>query len=231
MPILNLPTDYSRPLKQHFAGDIVSFSLNKWEVQEIRKISKETGTTVFMIMLSFWTILLSKLSGLEDIIIGTPVAGRGHPDIENIIGMFVNTLPLRNSINNETSVKEFISQVKAKVLRAFENQEFQYEEIIETIKGKRDISRNPLFDVMFVLQNIKNDGGMFPKSNKEISFSFNPLSSATKKNPLSPLGGDNGFNIFRCWLLQAIIAPVSSSWIRTPTTRIRIRPIMLIRAK
>ncbi|MCP4157762.1 MAG: KR domain-containing protein, partial [bacterium] len=96
LPVLTLPTDYPRPLIQSFEGSIISIALTKEETGKLKKITKENETTLYMTNLSIYTIVLSKLSGQEDIIVGTPTAGRRHADLEKIIGMFVNTLPMRN---------------------------------------------------------------------------------------------------------------------------------------
>ncbi|MCP4152568.1 MAG: non-ribosomal peptide synthetase, partial [bacterium] len=95
LPVLNLPTDYSRPVMQSFEGNRISFMLNKDETHRLKERAKENETTLYMIILSIFTILLSKLSSLQDIIVGTPTAGRRHAGLEKIIGIFVNTLPMR----------------------------------------------------------------------------------------------------------------------------------------
>ena len=110
---------------------------------------------MYMVLLANFNILLSKYSGQEDIIIGSPIAGRNHRDLENIIGMFVNTLAIRSTVNSELSFKEYLKKVKEKTLNAYENQDYQFEELVEKLDINRDLSRNPLFDVMFALQNIE----------------------------------------------------------------------------
>jgi amino acid adenylation domain-containing protein len=103
-----------------------------------------------MVLLSVFNILLSRLSNQEDIIVGTPVAGRRHADLEPIIGMFVNTLALRSHPIGEKTFRQFLSEVKTQTLEAFENQDYQFEELVEQVEVKRDAGRNPLFDVMFL---------------------------------------------------------------------------------
>jgi len=153
IPVLNLPTDFPRPSLQSFEGDRITYSINKEITEGIRRIVKETGTTMYMVLLSGFNILLSKYSGQEDIIIGSPIAGRHHADLDNIIGMFVNTLAMRNYPEGSKTVKEFIEEVKTNALKAYENQDYQFEELVEKIGVKRDLSRNPLFDVMLAMQN------------------------------------------------------------------------------
>ncbi|MCS4473789.1 condensation domain-containing protein [Clostridium botulinum] len=96
IPVLNMPYDYERPAMQSFEGDSVSFEVNEDITLKLRKLTRETGTTMHMVLLSAFNILLSKYSGQEDIVIGTPIAGRPHADLQDIMGMFVNTLALRN---------------------------------------------------------------------------------------------------------------------------------------
>ncbi|MCP4150805.1 MAG: hypothetical protein GY757_23870, partial [bacterium] len=153
LPILNLPTDYPRPENQTFEGDKLSFGLNKNETHSLKKVAKENDITLYMTILSIFTILLSKLSGQEDIIVGTPTAGRRHADLESIIGMFVNTLAIRNYPEGTKTITEYLGEVKENTLQAFENQEYQFEELVDKLSLKRDTGRNPLFDVMFNLLN------------------------------------------------------------------------------
>jgi len=153
IPVLELPTDCARPSLQSFAGSRINFEINKDTTAALKALMLETGATLYMILLSFYTILLSKLGSHEDIVIGTPTAGRRHPDLEKIMGMFVNTLALRNYPSGEKKITDFIGEVKEKTLKAFENQDYQYEDLVEELSITRDASRNPLFDTMFVLQN------------------------------------------------------------------------------
>ncbi len=153
IPILDLPIDYSRPLTQSFEGNCLSFELSSEIVGSLKAISVEAGATLYMVLLSLYNIFLSKISNREDIVIGTPIAGRRHADLENIIGMFVNTLALRNYPSSDKKFIDFLAEVKVRTLKAFENQEYQYEYLVEKLTITRDTSHNPLFDTMFVLQN------------------------------------------------------------------------------
>jgi len=153
IPVLNLPADFPRPLLQSFEGDRIRYSINKEITEGIRRIAKETGTTMYMVLLAGFNILLSKYSGQEDIIVGSPIAGRHHAELEGVIGMFVNTLAMRNYPEGSKTIIEFIEEVKERALKAYENQDYQFEELVEKIGVKRDLSRNPLFDVMLAVQN------------------------------------------------------------------------------
>ena len=163
VPVLNLPTDFPRPLLQGYEGASVGVVLNEKESNEVKRLAGESETTLFMVFLSLYNILLSKLSSQEDIVIGAPIAGRRHTDIEDIIGMFVNTLALRNRPCGEKTFKEFLNEVKHSTLAAYENQEYQFEELVEKVEVNRDTSRNPLFDVMLDLLNQEEYGREFSK--------------------------------------------------------------------
>ncbi|MCP4154308.1 MAG: non-ribosomal peptide synthetase, partial [bacterium] len=153
LPVLNLPTDYPRPEMQSFEGNRSSFALNKNETDSLKETAKKNDVTLYMAIHSIFTILLSKLSGQEDIILGTPTAGRRHADLQNIIGMFVNTLAIRNYPEGEKTFKGYLGEVKENTLNAFENQEYQFEDLVENLSVNRDTGRNPVFDVMLNLLN------------------------------------------------------------------------------
>uniref|UniRef100_UPI0032163CAE amino acid adenylation domain-containing protein n=1 Tax=Clostridium sp. TaxID=1506 RepID=UPI0032163CAE len=158
IPVLNMPTDYERPAIQSFEGDSVSFEVDEDTTLRLRKLTKETGTTMHMVLISAFNILISKYSGQEDIVIGTPIAGRAHADIQNIIGMFVNTLALRNKPEGDKKYIDFLKEVKENSLKAYENQSYQLEALVENLDLRRDTSRNPLFDVMFNMVDTVNGG-------------------------------------------------------------------------
>ncbi|MEL7144968.1 MAG: amino acid adenylation domain-containing protein, partial [Bacteroidota bacterium] len=151
--VMELPTDYARPLVSSHGGGAYGFDLDRRTTEALRQIAKDQGATMYMVVLSLFNILLSKLSNQEDIVVGTPTAGRSHPDVEGMVGMFVNTLPLRNYPKGEMNFTELLSAVKETTLSGFENQSYPYEALVDELKLARDTSRNPLFDVMFSWQN------------------------------------------------------------------------------
>ena len=153
IPVLNVATDYHRPMLQSFEGESVDFQIDKRLAEKIRKIGNDHGATLYMTLLAAYNILLSLYSGQEDIIVGSPIAGRPHADLQGIVGMLVNTLAMRNYPKREKTFKEFLQDVKQKALRAYENQDYQFDDLVEKLDLTRDLSRNPLFDTMFVLQN------------------------------------------------------------------------------
>ncbi|URZ00318.1 non-ribosomal peptide synthetase [Clostridium felsineum] len=157
IPVLNLQTDFSRSTIQEFNGDSVHCILDKDVTKSLKNLAKDEACTMHMVFLSAINILLSKYSGQEDILLGIPVAGRNHIDLENIMGMFVNTLVMRNYPVGEKKYVDFLSEVKENALKAYENQEYQFEDLVDKLNINRDLSRNPLFDVMFTLENIESD--------------------------------------------------------------------------
>ncbi|HLP57308.1 MAG TPA: condensation domain-containing protein, partial [Candidatus Deferrimicrobium sp.] len=155
IPVSNILTDYPRPVMKSFEGNRVDCEISAGETRALNALALQGGATLFMVLAAVLNILLAKLSGREDIVIGVPVAGRRHADLEKIIGMFVNTLALRNYPAGEKSLEEFLKELKERTLEAFENQEYPFEDLVEKVVFDRNMARNPLFDVMFVVQNIK----------------------------------------------------------------------------
>ncbi|QDX94131.1 amino acid adenylation domain-containing protein [Brevibacillus laterosporus] len=153
IPIVNLPTDYPRPSIQSFDGDQFMMGMGKEIFDGLHKVAAEAGTTRYMVLLAAYNVLLSKYSDQEDIIVGAPITGRSHADLENVVGMFVNTLAMRNKPAGNKTFKEFLKEVKQNALQAYENQDYPFEELVEKLQLERDPSRNPLFDTMFILQN------------------------------------------------------------------------------
>ncbi|MCP4156634.1 MAG: amino acid adenylation domain-containing protein, partial [bacterium] len=151
LPELELPTDYPRPEKKTFAGNTVSFSLEKEATEAVNEIAAGSGATIFMVLLAAYTILLSKLSGQDEIVVGTPVAGRTHADMENIVGVFINTLPNRNYPTAGKTFRAFLQEVKVRFLSTLENQDYPLDDLLEKLSLKRNMSRNPIFDVGFML--------------------------------------------------------------------------------
>ncbi len=157
IPALNLPSDFPRPQRQSYAGDQLTIGVGQELSARLHKLAKKTSSTLFMVLLSAYNLLLARYTGQDDIIIGTPISGRTHGDLENLIGMFVNTLALRNYPGGDKSYREFLEDLKTRTLAAYENQDYPFEILIEKLNLQRDLSRNPLFDTMFRLQNFRSD--------------------------------------------------------------------------
>lgn len=149
IPILNLPYDYKRANIQTNAGERIYFKIDKDVYELLKKIEITKSFTLFNICISAYYILLYKLSGQDDIIVGTSVFGRNHPDFEKIIGMFVNTIPLRNFPSGDKVLLSFIEEVQENNMNYFDNQEYQYEDLVSELVSGYDTNRNPLFDVFF----------------------------------------------------------------------------------
>lgn len=159
---IELPIDFSRPVINSYEGGKLDFRIGTEETEKIKKLAEREGVTMFMMVLAIYNILLSKISNQEDITIGTAVSGRDHPDIEEGIGMFVNTLPLRNYPVGELKFKEFLKDLKIRTLRGMDHQAYPYEELLDELKVERNTSRNPLFDVMFTYQSFKESELQIP---------------------------------------------------------------------
>ncbi|WP_144028945.1 condensation domain-containing protein, partial [Paenibacillus tyrfis] len=134
-------------------GDRIEFVVDHARSMGLRQLAAQTGSTLYMVLLAAYTALLHKYTGQEDVIVGTPIAGRPHADLESIIGMFVNTLALRHYPAGEKTFHDYVHEVKETSLKAFENQDYPFEALVDKLNLKRDMSRHPLFDTMFVLQN------------------------------------------------------------------------------
>ncbi|WP_311999809.1 non-ribosomal peptide synthetase, partial [Bacillus subtilis] len=157
LPVLDLPADQPRPPVRSFAGDKVSFTLDQEAASGLHKLAWENGSTLYMVLLAAYTAFLSRLSGQEDIIVGSPIAGRPHKDLEPILGMFVNTLALRTRPEGGKPFVQYLQEVRDTALEAYEHQDYPFEELVDKLELTRDMSRNPLFDVMFVLQNMDQE--------------------------------------------------------------------------
>jgi amino acid adenylation domain-containing protein len=155
---IDLPADHPRPSAKDFAGGMVELPLSRLQTLALKKLAESEGCTVFMVLLSVYSILVSKLTGSEDIVIGTSTAGRQHADLENIVGMFVNTLPLRTRPVSKLSFKEFLATLSSDTIACFDHQGYPYEELIDELQLERDFSRNPLFDIMFAHQHLEPQG-------------------------------------------------------------------------
>lgn len=148
---VNLPYDYRRKKYQSFAGSEESFIVKEDVHLGIKRIANDCGVTVFTVLLSAFYIAINKMTGQDDIIIGTPLVGRSHSDLKGIFGMIVNTLPLRVDISENDSIEEFIKAVNKQVFDAMNNQNYQFAQLVQKLNINRDFSRNPLFDIVFVL--------------------------------------------------------------------------------
>jgi amino acid adenylation domain-containing protein len=150
---LTLHTDHPRPVEQNYSGDSVPVVLDETMTRSLKRLSRRHGTTLFMTIIAAWAALLSRLSGQEDVVVGTPTANRGDADIEGIIGFFVNTLALRMDLTGDPDVSEFLDRVRACTLNAQENQDIPFEQVVEHVNPLRSVSHSPLFQAAFSWEN------------------------------------------------------------------------------
>ncbi|WP_033403883.1 non-ribosomal peptide synthetase [Paenibacillus fonticola] len=153
IPVLAMTTDYARPAVKSYAGAQVVVEWDERLVDSLQQLVSRTRTTLYMVLLAAYNVLLHKYTGQEDVIVGSPSAGRGHADLQRVVGMFVNTLAMRNYPRSEMTFEAFLQEVTERSLQVFEHQEYPFEELISKLGVQRDMSRNPLFDTMLVLQN------------------------------------------------------------------------------
>ncbi|WP_445081660.1 condensation domain-containing protein, partial [Pseudomonas syringae] len=151
--LLMLPSDRVRPAQQDYTGDAVPVVLDATLSHELKALSRRHGTTLFMTLLAGWATVLSRLSGQDEVVIGSPVANRMSAEVGGLIGFFVNTLALRVNVSNDPTVETLLSRVKACTLAAYEHQDLPFEQVVELLKPVRSLSHSPLFQAMLSWQN------------------------------------------------------------------------------
>ncbi len=161
LPTLNLQTDYPRKRVQTFAGAIEQFSVPKQVVIKLQQLSKTHSATLFMTLLASFNLLLRRYSGQIDLVVGTPIANRHRPEVEGLIGLFVNTLVIRTKLNPRHRFVDVLRDVRQTTLEAYQHQDLPFEKLVETLQPNRDMSISPLFQVKFRLENA-------PPSNQEL---------------------------------------------------------------
>ena len=153
IPTLNLPTSYKRNNKESFSGASEQIKIDSNLSKKINEIANKLNCTRYMICLAAYYILLHRYTEQKDIIVGTPISGRYLPEIENVVGMFVNTLALRSKINDNNSFAEYIENVRSMCLNAYDNQEYPLELINDKLDIQREDGKRRLYDTMFIFQN------------------------------------------------------------------------------
>ncbi|MEG3875944.1 amino acid adenylation domain-containing protein [Microcoleus sp. herbarium7] len=156
LPVLQLPVDRSRPTITTFNGAKQYFTFSKTLTEALSKLSQQEEVTLFMTLLAAFNTLLYRHSEQEDILIGSSIANRNQAELEGILGLFVNTLVMRNDLSGDPSFRTLLSRVRGVTLDAYAHQDLPFEKLVEELQPDRDLSRNPLFQVMFVLQNTPN---------------------------------------------------------------------------
>ncbi len=167
--MLDLPTDRPRPALQSWQGATESFALPLDLLKKLRALSREEGTTLFMLLLAAFQTLLYRYTGQEDISVGTAIANRNWVEIERLIGFFVNTLVMRTDLSGSPSFREVLKRVREVALGAYAHQDLPFEALVEALQPERDLSHTPLFQVAFALQNTPAEGLDLP------GLTLNPL--------------------------------------------------------
>ena len=161
-PLLELPTDRPRPAIQTFRGGIEGFQIEASLTSALKQISQESKSTLFMTLLAAFVVLMSRYSGQKDLVIGSPIANRNRKEIEELIGFFVNILPLRFDLSRELTFADLLAQVRQVTQNAYDHQDLPFEILVEQLQPERKLNRNPLVQVVFVLQNAPSSGWDLP---------------------------------------------------------------------
>jgi amino acid adenylation domain-containing protein len=193
--MLKLPTDRPRPAQQSFNGASVSRKLSPQLRRSLVELSQRQGATLFMTTLAAFQTLLYRYTGQEDIVVGTPIAGRNREEIEDLIGFFVNTLALRTNVSGNPTFRELLGRVKEVALGAYAYQDLPFEKLVEELNPERDVSHSPVFQVMFGMQNVPRDA---PALNG-LSITRVPLPSVTAKFDLTLFVNETATGL-SCWL-------------------------------
>ena len=149
---INLPLDKQRPSDTSYAGDNITFTISKELSEKARVIAKSKGITLYALLLTCYKLFLSKHCGQADIVVGSPIANRHYGKTENVIGFFVNTLALRTKIDDNENINELINKINKHLIDAQCHQDMPFEKIVDVLKVKKDLSRSPIFQVMFGVQ-------------------------------------------------------------------------------
>jgi aspartate racemase len=180
-PMLSLPTDYPRPTVQSHRGACHPFRLPAGLTEAVRALGRQHGCTPFMVLLAAFQTLLYRYSGQNDFCVGSPIAGRGRAETEGLIGFFVNTLVLHADLSGDPSFAELLGRVREACLGAYAHQDLPFERLVEELRPERDLSRSPLFQVMFALEQEAGQCVCFPG----LTFRGERLDTGTSKFDLN----------------------------------------------
>ena len=178
---LDMPLDFPRPAVQSIKGRTIGFRVGKEITHKLNAICDEEGVTMFILLLTAFNVMLCKYTGQDDIIIGTPTANRPQVELENLIGFFINTLALRNDLGDNPIFKDLLGQVKNNTLEAYSHQEVPFEKIVEVVEKGRDLTRTPVFQVMFALQNAISSSDESIEVENDLTFSNETFASTTSQ--------------------------------------------------
>ncbi|GAB1541761.1 hypothetical protein NUACC21_44340 [Scytonema sp. NUACC21] len=175
-PVLELPADRPRPAVQTYQGAKEAFVIPHNLSRALYVLSQQEGVTLFMTLLAVYQTLLYRYTGQQDILVGSPVAGRNLPEIEQLIGCFVNTLVLRTAVSGNLSFRELLQRVRSVVMSAYTNQDLPIDRLIDELQPERSLSYHPLFQVMFVLENLSSQTLNLPEITST-SFDWNKVTT------------------------------------------------------
>ena len=157
LPLLRLPTDRPRPAVQSFLGASVPLELTAEQVRALRALSRREGVTLAMTLLAVYQVLLARVGDQTDVVVGSPIAGRRRSELEGLIGFFVNSIVLRGDLSGDPTFRELLARTKRTALAAYEHQDLPFERLVDELSPERDTSRNPIFQVVFALQNTPHE--------------------------------------------------------------------------
>ena len=189
-PLLELPTDRPRPALQDYGGARIDFALDAELTRALKTLGARHGATLYMTLLAGWAALLHRLSGQRDLVIGSPVAGRTRSELEPLIGLFINTLPLRIRLDGAAPVSELLSQVRRVALEGQANQDIPFEQIVEAVNPVRSLSYSPLFQHMFAWENLPEGRlslsglDIEPLASEQVTARYDLLLSMAESGPL-----------------------------------------------
>ncbi|EWM64045.1 linear gramicidin synthetase LgrC, partial [Micromonospora sp. M42] len=172
---LELPLDRPRPATQTYRGDFVEFQLDPAATEALNTLTRDSGGTLFMTLLAAYQVLLARHSGQDDFAIGASVAGRSAPELENLVGMFINMLPLRADLGDDPTFAELLERTRRTVLDGFEHAEVPFAKVVHELGLPRDVSRSPVFQAMFVLQNYEMGRFTGVSRTDEVTFTWTPM--------------------------------------------------------
>ncbi|HYH79410.1 MAG TPA: amino acid adenylation domain-containing protein, partial [Longimicrobium sp.] len=157
-PLLELPTDHPRPAETTYRGSHHPVALPPAVLERLEALARREGGTLYMVLLATFQVLLGKYAGSDDVVVGSPVAGRTRGEVEGVIGCFVNTLVLRTDLAGDPPFREVLRRVREVTLGAYDHQEIPFEKLVEALQPERSLSHSPLFQVMFTLANTADEG-------------------------------------------------------------------------
>ena len=215
LPVLRMPTNFPRPAIQSFNGSKVCCSLSTNYVRQIEDICKNFGITPYIFTLAAYYVLLYNYTAQDDIVIGSPYNGRTYQEVQNIVGMFVNTLPIRAKIDRNSSFEMFLKSLKDICLNAYKYQSYPFELLVRKLNIPRNASRNPIFDTIFVFQNTMNFDAKFKDLNVSYYSNDNKISKFDLSLEIIPniKGFDINFEYCTDLFTKSFIQTLSTQYI------------------